>query len=83
MSDWKQIESYYSVSYVVVSVLFISPVFGFIMSAVFLNTIHEKLGQRGVVLLGASTRLVAYITISQHPPFAVFACVFTLTGFGE
>ena len=78
-----KIESYYDVSYVVVSAIFVSPVVGFLSSVLLLNTIHEKLGQRGIAILGPFTRLVAYIIICLHPPFPVVACAYALTGFGR
>ena len=40
-------------------------------------------GQRGVAFLGPGARLVAYIVIAQHPPYAVLVLAFILAGFGN
>ena len=77
-----QVEKYYDLSYVVVSMLFITPLFGFLTSMVTLNIIHLRFGQRGVAIIGAFFRLAAYIIISLHPPFPVVALAYALTGFG-
>ena len=45
--------------------------------------IHMRLGRRGVAFLGPGVRLIAYIVICQHPPYAVMVVFFILAGFGN
>ena len=40
-------------------------------------------GQRGIAFLGPGVRLVAYIVVSQHPPYAILVLAFILAGFGN
>lgn len=41
-----------------------------------------SLGQRGVAFLAPGLRLLAYIVISQHPPYPVLVLAYILAGFG-
>lgn len=41
------------------------------------------LGQLGIAYIAPGVRLVAYIVISQHPPYPVLVLVFLLAGFGN
>lgn len=43
---------------------------------------HHHFGQRGVAILGPLCRLLGYIPVSLHPPFAVLPIVLLLPGFG-
>lgn len=65
------------------SLVFLSPVIGYVSSALLNNTIHLRLGQRGVATLGPGTHLLAYIIIAIHPPYPVLVIVFILAGFGN
>lgn len=40
-------------------------------------------GQRGIAFLGPGVRLIAYIIISQHPPYGLLVVAFILAGFGN
>jgi fucose permease len=42
-----------------------------------------KFGQRGVAIIGPSTRLAAYVIMSQHPPYPVLVLCFVLAGYGN
>lgn len=78
-----QLQVDYGISYLVVSLIFISPLVGYFASALLNNRIHIVLGRRGVAFLAPGARLVAYIVTSQHPPFSVLVLVFILAGFGN
>ena len=41
------------------------------------------LGRRGVAFVAGGSRLVAYIIISQHPPWGVVVIAGVLAAFGE
>ena len=68
---------------IIVSLTFLSPVIGYSSAALLNNTIHVRLGQRGVAIIGPTCHLVAYIVISFHPPYPVLVVVFVITGFGN
>lgn len=70
-------------SYTVVSLVFLSPVIGYVASALLNNTIHLRFGQRGVAFLSPGMHLLAYIIIAVHPPYPVLVIVFMLAGFGN
>lgn len=40
-------------------------------------------GQRGVAYLSPGSHLIAYVIISQHPPYPVLVLAFVLAGFGN
>lgn len=77
------LQSFYGVSYTVVSLVFLSPLVGYVCSAAINNFLHQKVGQRGVAIIGPGSHLVAYIMISLHPPFPVLVVTFILAGFGN
>ncbi|KAL8832057.1 MAG: hypothetical protein Q9191_000511 [Dirinaria sp. TL-2023a] len=76
------LEIYYHQSYTTISLIFLSPLVGYATSALLINTIHTRYGQRGVAFLGPGTRLIAYIVIALHPPYPVLVVAFMLAGFG-
>lgn len=70
-------------TYVVVSLIFLSPVVGYSSAALLNNTIHVRFGQRGVAAIGPTLHLLAYIGIALHPPYPVLIVVFVLAGFSN
>lgn len=78
-----QLEEFYGLSYIIVSLIFLSPLVGYTLSAFLNNTIHLRFGQRGVAFLCPVCHLIAYIVISVHPPYPVLVIVFMLAGFGN
>ncbi|UNI16615.1 hypothetical protein JDV02_003039 [Purpureocillium takamizusanense] len=77
------LEKYYDLTYIVVSLVFLSPFIGYVASALLNNTLHHKFGQRGVALICASSHLAAYAVIAAHPPYIVLVFAFILAGFGN
>nr|POF02399.1 bypass of stop codon protein 6 [Quercus suber] len=77
------LESYYGLEYLVVSLIFLSPFVGYNLAAVLNNTVHLRLGQRGVAIIGPICHLIAYIIIAIHPPYPVLVIVFILAGLGN
>ncbi|KAM5354062.1 hypothetical protein ACJ41O_000712 [Fusarium nematophilum] len=77
------LEKYYDLSYVVVSLIFLSPFVGYILAAALNNTLHMRIGQRGIGVAAGICHLAAYIVISQHPPYPVLVFVYALAGFGN
>ena len=77
------LETYYSINYLTVSVVFISPVAGYALSAVTNNRIHRTWGQRGIAIGGPTVRLVGYLILCLHPPWGVFILGFIIIGYGN
>ncbi|KAK0845038.1 hypothetical protein LTR03_007720 [Friedmanniomyces endolithicus] len=77
------LEEYYNLAYVVVSLIFLSPFVGYNLAAILNNTVHMRLGQRGVAFLGPLCHLIAYVVICLHPPYPVLVVVFILAGLGN
>ncbi|KAF2266775.1 MFS general substrate transporter [Lojkania enalia] len=77
------LQAYYSLTFVVISLVFLSPLVGYTASALLNNTIHLKFGQRGVALIAPGCHLVAYIVIAFHPPYPVLVIIFMIAGFGN
>ncbi|KAF2024106.1 MFS general substrate transporter [Setomelanomma holmii] len=77
------LEEYYNLSYVVVSLVFLSPLGGYVGAALLNNWIHVHFGQRGVAFLEPVCHVAANIGIALHPPYPVLVVVFILAGFGN
>ncbi|RYP91584.1 hypothetical protein DL770_002298 [Monosporascus sp. CRB-9-2] len=75
--------SYYDLTFMVVSMVFLSPFAGYITSAVSTDYLHQTIGQRGIAVLGSSCHIIAYVIISSHPPYLVLILAFVLAGFGN
>ncbi|OJJ42685.1 hypothetical protein ASPZODRAFT_29009 [Penicilliopsis zonata CBS 506.65] len=78
-----QLEDYYHLSYTVVSLIFLSPLVGYVFAALLNNRIHMTLGQRGVALLGPGCHILAYVVNCVHPPYPVLVVFFIFAGFGN
>ncbi|XPS78310.1 hypothetical protein M3J07_010329 [Ascochyta lentis] len=77
------LEEYYNLSYVIVSLVFLSPLGGYVGAALLNNWIHVRFGQRGVAFLGPFCHLAAYVGIALHPPYPVLVVIFIIAGFGN
>jgi MFS family permease len=78
-----QLQEYYHLTFLVISLVFLSPLVGYTASALLNNTIHLKFGQRGVAIIAPTCHLLAYIVIAVHPPYPVLVIIFMLAGFGN
>jgi fucose permease len=76
-------EEYYGLTYVVVSLVFLSPMGGYVSAALLSNWLHIHFGQRGIAFIGPACHLVAYLGIALHPPYPVLVVVFIFSGFGN
>lgn len=77
------LERYYSLTYTVVSLIFLSPFLGYTLAAFSNSAIHMRFGQRGIAVLAPICHLVPYIIISQHPPYPVLIVLYIVVGFGN
>ncbi|KAI1342965.1 MFS general substrate transporter [Xylariaceae sp. FL0016] len=77
------IQSYYGLTYLVVSLIFLSPFVGYTAAAFLNNFFHLRIGQRGVAFVCSVCHLVSYVIIALHPPYPVLVVAFMLAGFGN
>jgi fucose permease len=77
------LETYYDLTYTVVSLIFLSPFLGYSVAALLNNSVHINVGQRGIAILAPGCRLVTYIIFSLHPPYPALVVAFAVTGFGN
>ncbi|KAJ5414740.1 hypothetical protein N7509_001367 [Penicillium cosmopolitanum] len=70
-------------AYTIVSLVFLSPLVGYVLAAFLNNRIHTSLGQRGPALIGPGCHLLAYIVNCVHPPYPVLVISFIFAGFGN
>ncbi|KAH3958931.1 hypothetical protein HBI24_007690 [Parastagonospora nodorum] len=77
------LQEYYNLTFVVISLVFLSPLVGYASSALLNNMIHLRFGQRGVAMIAPTCHLIAYIVIAVHPPYPVLVIIFMLAGFGN
>ncbi|KAF1840897.1 MFS general substrate transporter [Cucurbitaria berberidis CBS 394.84] len=77
------LQEYYHLTFLVISLVFLSPLVGYSASALLNNTVHLKFGQRGVAIITATSHLIAYIVIAVHPPYPVLVIIFMFAGFGN
>jgi fucose permease len=76
------VSSYYSLTDIHVSLLFLASPFGYILAASFSDAIHWRFGQRGIAVIGPLFQLVATLMIAQHPRFGWVLVAFALQGLG-
>ncbi|KAI1644647.1 MFS general substrate transporter [Daldinia loculata] len=77
------IQAHYDLTYLIVSLIFLSPFVGYTAAAFLNNIIHLKAGQRGVAFISSGCHLLAYIIIAVHPPYPVLVITFIIAGFGN
>ncbi|KAH7274874.1 major facilitator superfamily domain-containing protein [Fusarium solani] len=77
------LESYYSLPYSIVSLIFLAPMLGCITAAFTSNRLHQKFGRRGVAALATGSYAISYAGMCAHPPFGLVVPLLVLTGFGS
>lgn len=79
----EQLESYYDLSYTIVSLIFLTPFAGYSVAAFTNARIHQTFGQRGVVIMAPLCHVITYIILALHPPYPVLVIANTISGFGN
>ncbi|KAL4887680.1 MFS general substrate transporter [Aspergillus karnatakaensis] len=74
------LQEYYNISHMVVSVVFISPLVGYVIAAVVNNRLHMTIGQRGIAILAPACHLIAYIICCVHPPYPALVVAYIFAG---
>ncbi|KAI2636662.1 putative MFS transporter [Xylaria nigripes] len=77
------LQVYYRLSYLIISLIFLSPFIGYTTAAFLNNQLHLRVGRRGVAFVASCSHLVAYVIIAVHPPYPVLIVAFALAGFGS
>ncbi|KAI1819463.1 putative MFS transporter [Xylaria intraflava] len=77
------LQDYYHLSYLIISLIFLSPFIGYTAAAFLNNHFHKTAGRRGVAFVASCSHLVAYVVIAVHPPYPVLVIAFALAGFGN
>lgn len=78
-----QLQEYYHLSYTTISIVFFSPLAGYVLSGILNTRLHNIIGQRGIALLCGGSHLLAAIINCVHPPYPVLVISFMLAGFGN
>lgn len=78
-----QLESYYHLSYTIVSLVFLSPLVGYTVAALLNHRIHSTFGQRGVAIIAPLSHLIAYVISCVHPPYPVLVIAYIFAGLGN
>ncbi|CAE6511822.1 unnamed protein product [Rhizoctonia solani] len=76
------IQTYYSLTFTVVSVLFVSECLGFMLSAILNVHLSDRLGFGRVIFLGGICQVISYALLVPALPFPVMAIAFVVNGFG-
>lgn len=63
----RQIERFYHLTYIVVSLIFLSPFVGYTASALMNNYLHGAVGQRGVAMISSTCHIIAFVMVSPQP----------------
>ena len=77
------LETYYGLSYLIVSLIFLAPFAGFVISAATNNWLHLNIGQRWIGFMCAACHVITYLMLSQHPPYPVLVLAYAITGLGN
>lgn len=75
-------EPFYHISDTMISLLFVTPLFGYLVASLTNSTIHASIGRRGIAFIGATCQLLVTIVAAFHPPYAIFLLAFAVAGFG-
>ncbi|KAH6679824.1 major facilitator superfamily domain-containing protein [Halenospora varia] len=77
------LETYYNITYTVVSLVFLAPFLGYSMAAVLNNRIHMRFGQLGIAIISPICKIIAFTVMCVHPPYPVLPVILVLSGFGS
>ncbi|GAA5829881.1 hypothetical protein JCM3766R1_006689 [Sporobolomyces carnicolor] len=76
------IQSYFGVSYTVVSMLFVGQAVGFLASAAAMHFIVDRFGLGKAIVFGAALQALAYALLIPGFAFAAFPVIYSISGFG-
>ncbi|KXH35677.1 major facilitator superfamily transporter [Colletotrichum simmondsii] len=77
------LETYYELSYTIVSLIFLTPFAGYSVAAFTNARIHQKFGQRGVAIMAPLCHIITYVVLALHPPYPALIVANMISGFGN
>ncbi|KAK3371458.1 major facilitator superfamily domain-containing protein [Lasiosphaeria ovina] len=77
------IETYYNITYTVVSLVFLAPFVGYLVASLVNGMVHHYAGQRGVAVMASFSRVAGLLTLVFHPPYPVLPVAMLFVGFGN
>ncbi|KPA38010.1 major facilitator superfamily transporter [Fusarium langsethiae] len=77
------LETYYDLSYTVISLIFLTPFAGYSVAAFTNARIHMRFGQRGVAIMAPICHLITFVALALHPPYPVLVVCNIFSGFGN
>ncbi|KAI4104512.1 MAG: hypothetical protein LQ339_003815 [Xanthoria mediterranea] len=77
------IEQDYHLSYIVTSLVFLSPFAGYTVAALFSDRLHLFVGRRGIAIIAPSCKVISYAVIAAHPPYPAVVAILAITGLGN
>ncbi|EHK40212.1 hypothetical protein TRIATDRAFT_208188 [Trichoderma atroviride IMI 206040] len=77
------LEEYYNLSYTVISLIFLTPFFGYSVAAFTNARIHVLFGQRGVAIMAPICHLITFAVLASHPPYPALVVCNAISGFGN
>ncbi|KAJ4003614.1 hypothetical protein NW766_012063 [Fusarium irregulare] len=77
------LETYYDLSYTIISLIFLTPFAGYSVAAFTNARIHIKFGQRGVAIMAPICHLITFVALALHPPYPVLVVCNVFSGFGN
>lgn len=76
----QQLEEYYNITYMIVSLVFLSPLVGYVLSALINDKLHLWVGQRGVGFIASVCHLIGYIISCTRPPYPALVVAYVFAG---
>ncbi|CAI0644209.1 unnamed protein product [Colletotrichum noveboracense] len=77
------LQEFYNVNYRTVSLLFLSPLVGYVASGILNTRLHNAVGQRGLAVFCGSAHAISAVISILHPPFPVLIVSFMIAGLGN
>lgn len=65
------------------SLIFLTPFFGYSLASFTNARIHMKLGQRGVAVMAPLCHIATYVVLAAHPPYPVLVVANIISGVGN
>jgi fucose permease len=77
------LSTYYNLSDVHVSLIFLFVPFGYIIGASSNSLVHHHFGQRGIAVLGPALHMISAVALGLHPPFSILLAFFSVNALGS
>ncbi|PKY00234.1 MFS general substrate transporter [Aspergillus campestris IBT 28561] len=74
------LEEYYNITYMIVSLVFLSSLVGYVLSALINDKLHLWVGQRGVGFIASVCHLIGYIISCTRPPYPALVVAYIFAG---